>query len=52
MERAGAERVFRGLVKGDEDEDEDGLDVVVVREREREREDGEGVVRNASGCYV
>jgi len=49
-ERAGAERVLRGWVEGNEDEDEDSFDVVVVGERERE--DGEGIVRNASGCRL
>jgi len=42
--------VLRGWVEGNEDEDEDSFDVVVVGERERE--DGEGIVRNASGCRL
>lgn len=46
MERAGAERVLRGWVRGEADGvDEDCLDVV------RERENAEGVVRNASSAW-
>ena len=46
VERAGAERVLRGWVRGAGDEvDEDCLDVV------RERENAEGVVRNASSVW-
>ena len=46
MERAGAERVLRGWVRGAADGvDEDCLDVV------RERENAEGVVRNASSAW-